>query len=134
MVTALVFNSIASATPTVQTPQTTEGQTQQTVQNAKVRAAVQKRGIGEKSRVRVELVNGAELKGYISRIEEASFAVTDKKTGQSTTIPYADVRRIRGGGLSKGAKIAIVVVVVVAVMAITSAIALSHPPARPPIT
>ena len=35
--------------------------------------------------------------------------MTDKKTGQTTTIPYADVRKIQGPGLSKGTKIVIAV-------------------------
>lgn len=126
LVAALVFSSVASATQTAQTSQTTEGQTQQTVQDAKVRAEVQKRGVGEKARVRVKLLDGAEVMGYINKIEEASFEVTDKKTAQTTTILYADVQKIRGPGLSKGAKIVIGVVVVVVIMAITSAIAVSR--------
>src|SRR5450755_4563691 len=101
LVTALVFNSVVSATQAAQTPQTTEGQTQQTVQDAKVRAEVQKRGIGEKSRVKVKLVNAAEVKGYISETEEASFTVTDNKTGQTTAVPYAAVHKIQGPSLSK---------------------------------
>ena len=76
---------------------------------AKVKAGVQKRGIGEKSRVTAKLVNEAEVKGYISKIEEASFTVTDNKTGQTTTMLYADVQKIQGAGLSKGAKIVIAV-------------------------
>lgn len=68
---------------------------------------MQKRGIGEKSLVRAKLRTGDQVKGYISKIEEKSFAVTDKKTGQITTIPYADVQKIRGPGLSKGDKILI---------------------------
>jgi hypothetical protein len=71
---------------------------------------VQKRGIGENSRVRAKLVNGTEVKGYISKIEEASFTVSDKMTGQTTTIPYADVQKIQGSGLSKAAKITLVAV------------------------
>ncbi len=66
---------------------------------------MQKRGIGEKSRVRVELMNGVEEKAYISKIEESSFTLTDQKTGQTTTISYADVQKIRGPGLSKAAPI-----------------------------
>jgi len=80
---------------------------------------VQKRGIGAKSRVKVRLRNKAEVKGYISKIEDASFDVTDKNTGRATTIPYADVEKVQGSGLSKGAKIGVIVgaaVVTVAVM------------------
>ena len=69
---------------------------------------MQRRGISEKSRVKVILRNnGAEVKGYISHIDETSFQVTDQKSGQVSTINYADVQRFRGRGLSTGAKIGI---------------------------
>jgi hypothetical protein len=41
-------------------------QTQETPQATKLKAEVQKRGTGEKSRVRVTLRNGTELRGHIS--------------------------------------------------------------------
>jgi hypothetical protein len=109
LVTLLVCNNVVFADQAAPTSGTTQAQTQETPQAAKVKAEVQKRGIGEKSRVQAKLVNGAEVKGYISKIEEASFAVTDKKTGQTTTMPYADVQKIQGPGLSKGGKIVIAV-------------------------
>jgi len=74
---------------------------------AKYKSQVQKRGVGERSRVRVTLRNTTEVKGYISQIEADTFQVTDRKSGQVTTVPYQDVTRIRGGGMSTGAKIAI---------------------------
>ena len=113
LVAVLVFNSIAVTQAT---------QTKEASQVARVKAEVQKRGIGEKSRVRVRLRNKAEVKGYISKIEDASFDVSDKNTGQATTILYADVENVRGAGLSKGAKIGLIVgaaiVIVAAVIAI----------------
>ncbi len=87
---------------------------------------MQKRGIGEKSLVKAKLVNGAEVKGYISKIEEASFTVTDKRTSQTTTIPYAEVRKIQGPGLSRGSKILIAVTVVGVLSAIAIGVTLSH--------
>jgi hypothetical protein len=109
LVILLVYNSVVFAGQTAPTSGPTQIQTQETPQAAKVKAQVQKRGIGEKSRVKAKLANEAEVKGYISKIEEASFAVTDKKTGQTTTMLYADVQKIQGPGLSKGGKIVIVV-------------------------
>ena len=91
----------------------------------KVKADVEKRGIGEKSRVKVELVNGTEAKGYVSKVDNASFEVPDKKTTQTTTIRYAEVKKIRGPGLSKGATIAIVAGVGVVVVAVVIAVGLS---------
>jgi hypothetical protein len=87
----------------------------------KVKASVQKRGIGEQSRVKVKLRNKEEIKGYINKIEDASFDVTDKTTGQATTILYIDVERIQGAGLSKGAKIGIIAGVGVAIVAVVFA-------------
>jgi hypothetical protein len=58
------------------------------------------------------------MKGYISKVDESSFAITDKKSGLTTTISYADAQRVRGPGLSQGAKIVIVSAVVVGVVAL----------------
>lgn len=98
----------------------------ETPQAAKIKAKVQKRGTGEKSPVKVTLANGAEIKGCVSKIEESSFTVTDKKTGQISTIPYADVEKIRGPGLSKGGKIALVVVGVAVVALVAIGVAVGH--------
>lgn len=122
LVTLLVCRSVVFAdqgAPTLGTPPT---QAHETPQAARVKREVQKRGIGEKSRVKVRLLNGIEVTGYISTIEEASFAVTDKKTGQATTISYAEVQKIQAPGLSKGAKIGIAVGLAAAVLVIVIAI------------
>jgi len=108
LVTILFCNSVVFASQAAPTSGPAQIQAKEMLRAAKVKAEVQKRGIGEKSRVKAKLVNEAEVKGYISKIEEASFAVTDKKTGQTTTMLYADVQKIQGPGLSKGVKIAIV--------------------------
>jgi hypothetical protein len=125
LATLLVCNSAVFAQQPAPAPGTTQVQTQETPQAAKIKAKVQKRGIGENSRLKAKLVNGAEVKGYISKIEETSFTVTDKKTGETTTIPYADVQKIRGPGLSNGNKILIGVGVGVVVFAIVVGIILS---------
>ena len=111
LVAVLVFNSVA-------VPQAT--QTQRASPAAKVKTEVQKRSTDEKSRVKVRLRNKAEVKGYISKIEDASFDVTDKKTGRATTIPYADVEKVQGAGLSKGAKIGIIAGAAVVIVAKTA--------------
>lgn len=112
LVGVLVLNSVA-------VPQTT--QTQEASQSAKVKAEVQRRGTGEKSRVRVRLRTKMEVKGYISKIEDSSFDVTDKITGQATRISYADAERVQGTGLSKGAKIGIIVGIGVAIVVVVFA-------------
>jgi hypothetical protein len=110
LVILLAFNNFALAD---QTPQARE-----TTQVEKVKEQVQKRGIGEKSRVKVTLVKGGDVKGYISKVDEASFAVTDKASGQIVTISYANVQNVQGSGLSRGAKIGITAAVVVGVLVV----------------
>ena len=117
---ALVLHSAAFAAPPARPPQSTEQQAQDTTQDLRVRGEVQKRGVGEKSRVKVRLRNATEVRGYISQIDEASFAVTDSKTGQATTIPYADVQKIRGPGLPLALKIVIIAGVVAGVMLVST--------------
>ena len=85
---------------------------------AKAKGEVQKRGAGESSRVRVTLRNQGEVKGYISQIDAETFQVTDRKSGRVTTVAYQDVTRVRGGGMSSGAKIALVAAIGVAVVVI----------------
>ena len=85
----------------------------------KIKAKIAKLGTGEKAKVRIKLRSGERLKGYISSAGENDFAITDKKSGQTKTVLYADVIEARKPGLSKGTKIAIVVVIgVVATAAI----------------
>ena len=74
---------------------------------SKIKAQIQKRGTGEKATVKITLRDRTEMKGYISQIDADSFQVTDKKTGKVSTVSYDSVDRVRGGGLSRGAKIAI---------------------------
>lgn len=66
------------------------------------RAAVQRLGVGTKTRVEVRLRDGAKLKGSISAAGEDAFTITDSKTGAPQTVAYADVARVKksGGGLS----------------------------------
>jgi len=96
----LVLNAYGSAYPA--TPEA-----QASTQAEKVKMEVQKRGVGEKSRVKVRLRDKTEVKGYISQIEETLFQLTDKKTGRVSTITYDSVDRLKGGGLSRGSKIGI---------------------------
>jgi len=67
LVVVLAFNSVAvtQATPTGEASQAT-----------KIKTGVQRRGIGEKSRVKVKLRNKAEVKGYISRPVPWSFSTS----------------------------------------------------------
>jgi hypothetical protein len=73
----------------------------------KVKSEIQKRGVGEQSRVKVRLHDRTEVKGYISQVDATSFQLTDRKTGKISTISYEMVDKVGGRGLSTGAKIGI---------------------------
>jgi predicted extracellular nuclease len=112
LVVLLVFSNVGFAAQTTQSPQA-----------ARIKAQIQKRGEGEKSKVRVTLRNGTMVKGYISKIKETSFEVNGSKTGQATSVSYTDVQKVRGPGLSTPAKVAIGVIIGVAVVAAVFGIA-----------
>ncbi len=92
----------------------------------KIKASVLKRGVGEKSRVKVKRQDGTTLKGFISQAGEDSFVLTDSKTRQTTTLAYQDVTQVKGPGLSKGKKIAIGVGVGAAVAAVVIGVSISR--------
>ena len=74
---------------------------------AQIKAEIDRRGVGEKSRIKVRLRDHSELKGHISRVDATSFELTDSKTLARQTIDYVDVERVRGPGLSVGGKVAV---------------------------
>ena len=82
----------------------------------KVKAGVEKLGVGEETYVTVKLRDKTKLAGYISEAREESFVVTNLKTSEATTVAYADVKKVKGHNLSTGAKVAIGVGVAVAVL------------------
>jgi hypothetical protein len=75
----------------------------------KVEAEVVKRGTNEKKRVRVKMLNGSKLKGYISQIGDESFTVISSKTKQPTVIAYRDAEKVESGGLAGGARLGIII-------------------------
>jgi hypothetical protein len=106
VISVLICNSVAFAGDASLTALSPQQQAQGNAETAKARSEVQKRGVG--ARVKVRLSNGTEVAGTVSKVEDASFAVTETRTGLPVTIAYADVQRVHGPGLSRGAKIAIV--------------------------
>jgi hypothetical protein len=75
---------------------------------AKVKAKIAKLGVGEKARAKIKLRNGVRISGHIQSAGNDDFAFTERETGKTTSVAYADVIEVKGpGGLSKSAKIAI---------------------------
>jgi hypothetical protein len=117
LITVLAVNGNGFALQTSPRSASLETQTNETKQAAKAKAEVQKRGVGEQSRVRVSLVDGNEVKGYISKVAENSFEVTDRKSGKVVAISYNNVEKVKGPGLSKPVQITIGVGILIGVVA-----------------
>ncbi len=88
----------------------------------KIKAKVRKVGTGEQSRVTVGLEDSKdpgkikELRGYVSKIDEDSFVVTNLKTKETTTVAYRNVAYVHGKGLPLVATVGIVAGVAVGVL------------------
>ena len=93
-------------------------------QSEKVKESVAKRGTGQKARVTVELRDRSKVRGYISSAGEDDFVVTDQKTGQETRVAYGEVSRLSGRGMSKGAKIGLIIGIGVGVTALAFGLAI----------
>ena len=74
---------------------------------SKIRSDVAKRGVGPKAKVKVVLLDGTKLQGYVSEAGADTFTINDSKTGGSVVVKYSQVKQLKGNGLSKGAKIGI---------------------------
>ena len=73
----------------------------------KVKTELAKLGTGPKARVTLKLRDKSQLKGYVSEIGDESFVVVDDKSGSASTVPYPQVKQVKGNNLSTGAAIAI---------------------------
>jgi hypothetical protein len=85
---------------------------------AKIKAAISKRVADDKDRVKLQLRDGSEVKGRLNQASDASFTLTNDKGSQPMTFAYADVQKVNGRGLGRGAKIGIIAAIVVGVAAI----------------
>ena len=73
----------------------------------KVRAGINKIGVGRDAQVSLKLINKVELTGYISETGTESFVITDPKSSESKTVRYAEVTQLKGNNLTTKAKVAI---------------------------
>jgi len=91
----------------------------------KVRTQLAKLGTGTDARIKLELRDKTKLQGYVSAADADTFSVTDGK-GNTTHVPYQDVKKAQGNNLSTGAKIAIGIGIGVGVLIIIALIAARH--------
>jgi len=72
---------------------------------AKIKTDISRRLRDAKTNVTVRLRDGSELKGRITQAAENIFTLKQKNSQRD--ISYADVTKVKGNGLSKGAKFGI---------------------------
>lgn len=73
-------------------------------------------GVGKKAKVKVRLMDGTNLKGLLSDIEDDHFVITDAKTGTAIVVPYRNTKSVKRTTLSKGTSTAIGVALGVALI------------------
>lgn len=78
----------------------------------KVKAKIVKLGTGPKAVVRVTLVDGKKIQGWVSSQADDRFTLTDERSGVATTLAYSDVTEVKSLKPSKGLIAAVAVAVV----------------------
>jgi small nuclear ribonucleoprotein (snRNP)-like protein len=73
--------------------------------------------VGKEAKVQVKLKDGTKLKGFISEITDDYFVVTNEKDGQSTAIPYPQVKQVKGKNNLSGKTIIVITGFILAVLA-----------------
>ena len=91
----------------------------------KIKTDIARRLRDEKTNVTIRLRNGSELRGRITQAAENMFTLKEKNSG-TRNISYADVTKVRGRGLSKGAKFGILTGVIAGAVIIGALISLRN--------
>lgn len=86
-------------------PVSAQSQTSNEIQ--KIKAKVNARGTGEKAKVVVLMKDGRRMRGHIRQATADSFELTISGTDRTTTVPYADVAKVKKQGWSTMAKLAL---------------------------
>ncbi len=60
-----------------------------------LKAEIAKLGTGTDAKVQVTLSDGTKVKGYVSKVDNDQFVVTDPKSGTTTPIPYPAVKKAK---------------------------------------
>lgn len=93
---------------------------------AKIKSDIVKRVANKKTRVRIKLHDGSEVKGNIEQASDDGFTLTEDKTGKRLEMSYNSVEKVGGRGMSTLTKIGIVVGVVVVVVAVAAVVAIKN--------
>ena len=76
---------------------------------AKVRTNVLKLGTGPEAKVKVTLKDKTKLEGYVAKSNDAEFVVMKSKSNEPVTVPYSQVRQVKGNNLNTGVVIGIAI-------------------------
>ena len=95
-------------------------------QTARVKAEVAKRVDNKKTRVKVKLLSGEEVKGRIDQATDDTFTVIEDKTGRKVDLKYSDVASVKGRGMSTLTKVGIVTGVAIVVVAVAVVVAVRN--------
>ena len=90
----------------------------------KIKTDVTRRLRDAKTNVTVRLRNGSELQGRITQAAENMFTLREKNTQRN--ISYADVTKLKGRGLSKGAKFGILTGIVAGAVIIGALVSMKN--------
>jgi len=90
----------------------------------KIKTDISRRLRDAKTNVTVRLRDGSELKGRITQAAENMFTLKAKNTQRD--ISYADVTKLKGNGLSKGAKFGILTAFITGAVIIGALISLKN--------
>ena len=90
----------------------------------KIKTNIARRMRDARTTVTVSLRNGSELKGRITQAAENMFTLKEKNTGTQRDVSYSDVTKVKGRGLSKGAKFGILTGIIAGAVIIGALISL----------
>ena len=96
---------------------------------ASIGAQLTKRGVGHG--VKLVRADGSEIKGRIVSLRNDSVDLQTKGSTQVSTVSYAEVAKVKGPGLSTGAKVGIGVGIGVVVCVAVAAIVINHEISKP---
>jgi len=125
LLAVVVFVNSTGWSQDMVSPATNPTESQEQRHAATIKTQIQANSAKKKSRIKVRLQGGAEIKGYVGEWNDESFTLREQD-GTMHTVKFAEVRRVDKAGMSKGAKIAIVVVAGVAIAAVVLALVVRH--------
>ena len=92
----------------------------------RIKTEIVRRVKNQNPNVTIRLRNGNELKGRITGTSENMFTLKEEKTRHHRDINFSDVVKVKGGGLSRGAKFGILTGILAGSVLIGALMSLRH--------